>query len=121
MPKTILIADDESIIIDIGKRRLTDEGYLVIGVHDGEAALQALREGPVDLIVLDVEMPKMNGYTFMTERKKIPGAEDVPVIVVTAYHNMEPILNRQGIAMYLTKPIQFRDLLAKIKEVVGEP
>ncbi len=121
MAKTILIVDDEGVVVDIAKRRLTQEGYLVLGVHDGEVALKVMREGILDLIVLDVEMPKMNGYTFMAERKKIPGADKVPVIVLTAHHKLEPIFQRHGIETYLTKPLQFNDLLVKIKEVIGEP
>ncbi len=119
MSKTILIVDDEEIVVDITKRKLAQEGYLVIGVGDGEAALQVLREGRVDLIVLDVEMPNMNGYTFMIERAKIPGASDAPVIVLTAYDSMEPILKRHNIAAYLQKPLQFKDLLVKIRDVLG--
>jgi chemotaxis family two-component system sensor histidine kinase/response regulator PixL len=118
MSKTILIVDDEQIIVDITKRKLTQEGYMVIGVGDGAQALQVLREGAVDLIVLDVEMPNMNGYTFMTERQKIPGASSVPVIVLTAYDSMEPIFKRHGIRAYLQKPLQFQDLLVKIREVL---
>ena len=121
MPKTILIVDDEDIVVDITKRKLTQEGYLVIGVGDGEKALQVLREGLVDLIVLDVEMPNMNGYTFLTEREKIPGALSVPVIVLTAYDSMEPIFKRHGIRAYLQKPLKFQDLLAKIREILCVP
>jgi len=120
MPKTILVVDDEEIVVDITKRKLAQEGFGVIGVGDGEAALKVLREGPVDLIVLDVEMPRLNGYNFIAERKKIPGAEKAPVIVLTAYESMEPIFRRHGIQGYLTKPIKFQDLLMKIKEVLGE-
>jgi len=121
MSKTILVIDDEDIVVDITRRKLTQEGMAVIGVSDGEAALQVLREGPVDLIILDIEMPKMNGYNFIAERKKIPGAEKIPVIVLTAYDSMEPIFHRHGIQAYLTKPIKFQDLLVKIKEVLGLP
>lgn len=119
MEKTILVVDDEEVVVDITKRKLTQEGYLVIGVHDGESALQVLREGTVDLIVLDVEMPKMNGYTFISERAKIPGGDKVPVIMVTAYESMEPIFKRHGISAYLNKPLKFSDLLSKIKEVLS--
>ena len=119
MPKTILIVDDEEIVVDITKRKLTQEGYMVMGVGDGEKALQVLREGAVDLIVLDVEMPNMNGYTFMSEREKIPGGNSAPVIVLTAYDSMEPIFKRHGIRAYLQKPLQFQDLLLKIREVLG--
>lgn len=121
MPKTILIADDEDIVVDITKRKLIQEGYLAIGTKDGSEAFQVLQEGLVDLILLDVEMPKMNGYTFMNERKKIPGAESIPVIVLTAYDSMEPIFRRNHVHAYLTKPLRFQDVLAKVKEVIGDP
>ncbi|MBF0486060.1 MAG: response regulator [Candidatus Omnitrophica bacterium] len=120
MPKTILIVDDEEVVLDIAKRKLSQEGYAVIAVEDGEAALQVLREGQVDLIILDIEMPKLNGYNFIAERKKIPGADQAPVIVLTAYDSMEPIFRRHGIRGYLNKPIKFQDLLLKVKEVLEE-
>ncbi|NTV30252.1 MAG: response regulator, partial [Candidatus Omnitrophica bacterium] len=110
MPKTILIADDEEVVLDITKRKLKQEGFSVIAVTDGEDALRVLQEGPVDLILLDIEMPKMNGYNFISERQKIPGADKIPVIVLTAYNTMEPIFRRHGVSDYLTKPIRFQDL-----------
>ncbi len=119
MPQTILVVDDEELVVDITRKKLTQEGLFVIGVHDGEAALQVLREGPVDLIILDVEMPKMNGYAFLAERKKIPGAEKAAVIMLTAYESMEPIFRRNGVDDYLIKPIRFQDLLRKILEVLS--
>ncbi|MBF0387085.1 MAG: response regulator [Candidatus Omnitrophica bacterium] len=114
MPRTILIVDDEEAVVDITRRKLVQEGYLAIGVFDGEEALLALQEGPVDLIILDVEMPKMNGYVFLNERKKIAGAEQIPVIMLTAFDSMEPIFRRNGVAEYLTKPLRFQELLTKI-------
>jgi CheY-like chemotaxis protein len=121
MPKSILLADDEEMIIDITKRKLIQEGYLVIGVKDGEEAIKALQQGLVDLIILDIEMPKMNGYAFLNERKKIPGAEAIPVLVLTAYPSMEPIFRRNGVRDYLTKPLRFQELLAKVQEILAEP
>ncbi|MBF0569533.1 MAG: response regulator [Candidatus Omnitrophica bacterium] len=121
MAKTVLVVDDEEVVVDITKRKLAQEGYLVLTAGNGEQALQVLREGVVDLILLDVEMPKMNGYEFMNERKKIPGVEDIPVIVLTAYDSMEPIFRRNKVAAYLTKPLRFQEVLAKVKEVVGAP
>lgn len=118
MPKTILIVDDEEMIVDITKRKLVSEGFLAIGVFDGEEALNVLRQGPVDLIILDVEMPKMNGYVFLGERKKIPGADKIPVIMLTAYDSMEPIFRRNGVAEYLTKPLRFDELFTKVRSVL---
>ena len=121
MPKSILLVDDEEMIIDITKRKLVQEGFLVIGVKNGEEAIKALTQGMVDLIILDVEMPKMNGYAFLTERKKIPGAEAIPVLILTAYPSMEPIFRRNGVRDYLTKPLHFQELLAKVQEILAEP
>lgn len=121
MGRTILVVDDEELVLDISKRKLVQAGYAAIGVSDGEAALQVLREGPVDLIILDIEMPRLNGYNFISERAKIPGAGGVPVIVLTAYESMEPIFRRHGIRGYLVKPVKFQDLLRKVREVIGEP
>jgi len=121
MPKSILLVDDEDIILDITKRKLVQEGFLVIGVKDGEEAIKALMQGLVDLIILDIEMPKMNGYAFLAERKKITGAEGIPVLVLTAYPSMEPIFRRNGVRDYLTKPLRFQELLAKVQEILAEP
>jgi DNA-binding response OmpR family regulator len=119
MQKTILIVDDEQMVVDITRRKLEREGYLVLGVYDGEQALKVLRDALVDLIILDVEMPVMNGYVFLSERKKIMGADEIPVIMLTAYGFMEPIFRRNGVADYLTKPLRFDDLIAKIRSVLA--
>ncbi len=121
MKKTILIVDDEEVALDISRRKLIQAGYSAIGVTDGEKALQVLREGPVDLIVLDVEMPNMNGYTFLTERKKIVSGDNAPVIILTAYDSLEPIFKRHGVRAYLRKPLTLPDLVAKVKEVIEAP
>jgi len=118
MPKTILIVDDEEMVVDITKRRLAQEGFLTIGVYDGEDALKVIQEGVVDLIILDVEMPKMNGYVFLNESRKVPGAEKIPVIMLTAYESMEPIFRRHGVIEYLTKPLSFQVLLAKVRQIL---
>ena len=117
----ILVVDDEDVVVDITCRKLTQEGYFAIPARDGEQAVRALQEGTVDLILLDVEMPRMNGYAFLNERKKIPGAEEIPVIVLTAYDSMEPIFRRNQVRDYLTKPLRFQEVLKRVKEVIGDP
>lgn len=121
MTKTIMIVDDEDVVVDIARRKLTDLGYKVIGAGDGEEALRMSRENLIDLILLDVEMPKMNGYTFITELDKVPSPERPRVLVLTAHQGMERVFKRHGIASYLVKPLRLDDLVLKIKEVLGEP
>ncbi len=120
MTKTIMIVDDEQVVVDIARRKLTDLGYKVIGAYDGEEALRASRENLIDLILLDVEMPNMNGYTFMTEMDKVPAGKRPPVVVLTAHQGMEPVFRRHGVASYLVKPLRIEDILSKIREVLGE-
>ena len=121
MPKTVLLVDDETVVVDIAKRRLDQLGYNVLAANDGEDAVEILRTAKPDLIVLDVQMPKMNGYTFLTELRKNSNQAlaSTPVIVVTAFAESNPIFNRHGVIAYLLKPLKLQDLLDKIQEVLG--
>jgi CheY-like chemotaxis protein len=123
MPKTVLLVDDEVVVVDIAKRKLDQMGYNVLAAHDGEEAVEILRTAKPDLIVLDVQMPKMNGYTFLTELRKNTDQHiaSIPVIMVTAYAETNPIFNRHGVIAYLLKPLKLQELLDKIQEVLGSP
>ena len=117
MSKTILLVDDESIIVDLGKKKFINLGYSVFTASNGEEALEVAVNQKLDLIVLDIQMPKMNGYTFLMEleKKKIT---DVPIIVLTAFNSMEPIFKRHKVKAYLTKPLQMEKLVEKVQEVL---
>jgi CheY-like chemotaxis protein len=123
MPKTVLLVDDEVIVVDIAKRRLDQLGYNVLAAHDGEEAIRLLQTAKPDLIVLDVQMPKMNGYTFLTELRKNPNEAlaATPVIIVTAYAETNPIFNRHGVIAYLLKPLKLQELLDKVQTILGPP
>jgi CheY-like chemotaxis protein len=121
MPKTILVVDDELIVVQIAKRKLEERGYEVMIAGDGEAALEKLKIKVPDLILLDVQMPKMNGYSFLMEKNKFPEFENIPIIVLTAYNEMEPIFRRHRIKAYLLKPLKLQDLLNKVEELLNPP
>ena len=117
MSKTLLIVDDETIILEIAKKKFINGGYSVFTAGNGEEALEVVLQQKIDLIVLDVQMPVMNGYTFLTELEK-KQITDIPIIVLTAFGNMEPIFKRHKIKAYLTKPLQMEKLIAKVQEVL---
>lgn len=119
MTKSILIVDDESVVTEISKRQLQSQGYTVEVASNGEEALRVLQRFSPELILLDIQMPKMNGYTFMIEKGKQPGLEKIPVIVITAYGEMEPIFRRHHINDYLLKPFQLDDLIQKVETTIG--
>ena len=121
MAKQILVVDDEPVVVEITKRKLEQVGYQVAVAYDGEEALVAVNAQKPDLIVLDIQMPKMNGYTFMMELRKSPEFTEIPIIVLTAYNEMEPLFKRHGIKAYLMKPLKLQDLLDKVQSVVGAP
>ena len=117
MSKTLLLVDDETVILEIARKKFINAGYSVFTAGNGEEALEVISQQKIDLIVLDVQMPKMNGYTFLTEleKKKIT---DIPIIVLTAFGNMEPIFKRHKIKAYLMKPLQMEKLVEKVQEIL---
>jgi chemosensory pili system protein ChpA (sensor histidine kinase/response regulator) len=121
MPKSLLVVDDEYVVLEISKRKLESHGYEVQTAQDGIEAFQSLKFKIPDLILLDIHMPRMNGYTFVMEMAKVPEYAKVPVVVLTAYNEMEPLFKRHGIKAYLLKPLRLEDLIDKVVEIIGQP
>ncbi len=121
MPKSILVVDDEKVVAEISKRKLEESGYEVYTAADGNEAFLRLKSKIPDLILLDIQMPQINGYTFIMEKNKIPEYADIPVVVLTAYDEIEPLFKRHGIRAYLLKPLKLHDLIDKVVEIVGQP
>ena len=82
MPK-ILVIEDEGIIIDLLQKKLEKEGYDVEVARDGEEGLRKIKEIWPDLILLDIEMPKLNGFGVMEEINKNPALKRIPIIVMS--------------------------------------
>jgi CheY-like chemotaxis protein len=119
MSKCILVVDDDRIVVELAKRTLEGKGYEVMTAQDGEEALLVLARKIPDLIMLDVHMPKMDGYTFIMKKSKDPAIAKIPVIVLTAEAKTEPLFKRHGVKNYLIKPFNTEDLLNKIQAIVG--
>lgn len=110
----ILVVDDEATIVNIIAYNLKKEGYEVITANDGEAGLElALNQLP-DLVLLDIMMPKMDGYTVC---RKIREKSDVPIIMITARADeVDKVLGLEmGADDYVTKPFGNRELMARVK------
>jgi twitching motility two-component system response regulator PilH len=120
MAKKVLIIDDDPVGVALMDGRLSKAGYEVLAEHNGESGLQRLRQEKPDVIILDIEMPVMNGYTFIIEMHKDDRLKDIPVIVQTAHEENRPVFARREVTDYLVKPVNFDVLLAKLKEILGE-
>lgn len=117
--KKILVVDDEPEFVDMLKMRLEANGYAVVTAANGkQGAEKAVSEKP-DLILLDILMPEMDGYTAMKEIKATTQTRDIPVIVVTAKSKMQDLFQVEGISDYVVKPFESDDLLFRIKRVLA--
>lgn len=118
MEKTILLVDDEVAITDINERYLTQAGYQVLVAHDGQEALSLFQKRPVDLIITDIMMPKMDGYDFMAEvQYQVP---DQPFLFITA-KSTEPdkIYSLSlGADDYIVKPFSPRELVLRVNNIL---
>jgi len=114
--KTILVVDDTEINIDIMLELLSDD-YDILVALDGEGALEIVKEDKVDLILLDIMMPEMNGYEVCTLLKNNLKTKDIPVIFITAKTDEDSIEKAYEVGGidYVTKPFKPRELLARVK------
>ncbi|MBF0595062.1 MAG: response regulator [Candidatus Omnitrophica bacterium] len=119
MGKKVLVIDDDLVSGVLMKSRLTKAGYEVSRAINGEQGLNAVQADPPALIILDVEMPEMNGYTFVVEIQKFNKFKDIPVIVLTAHEENRKIFARKGISNYLLKPVDFDVLLGLMEKLLA--
>ena len=113
----ILVVDDEKIMVKGIKFNLEQEGYEVVTAYDGEEALEKARDNSIDLILLDLMLPKMDGFTVC---RSVRTFSDVPIIMITARsEDIDKILGLEyGADDYITKPFNIRELTARIKAVM---
>ncbi len=118
--KNILVVDDEQSIRETMKSVLEDHGYSVRLADDGITALNAIKESIPDLIISDIKMKDMDGYTLLQELKKRDLSSKVAVIVVTGYSDMQDLFSLQEVADYIVKPFNNDDLLLRIARVLNK-
>jgi two-component system alkaline phosphatase synthesis response regulator PhoP len=118
--KRILVVDDEIYIVHILEFSLTMEGYSILTASDGEEALRVIDSEHPDLVVLDIMMPKLDGYEVCRRLRQDEQFCDLPVILLSA--KGRPIDREAGLEAgaddYITKPFSPRKLLEKIRELL---
>jgi two-component system, cell cycle response regulator len=122
MAKKILVVDDSQAFSILEQKMLQIRGYATIHASDGAAAFKmAVAEHP-DLILLDIQMPVMDGVQTLAALKREPTTRDIPVVIVTTIGREKDrdILVKGGAADLLPKPIDGLTLVRKIKSLIGE-
>jgi len=119
--KKILIADDRPEVVELVKVTLEGESYQILSASDGSEALEKTRLERPDLILLDIIMPKMDGYEVLGNLKDHPHTKDIPVIMLTAKGQRvdKEKGKRLGARDYIIKPFSPSSLLRKIEEILA--
>lgn len=112
----VLLVDDEESYVDTLKKRLSRRGLSVLTANSGEAALAILADNPMDVVLLDVKMPGMDGMEALTRIKE--AHPRVEVIMLTGHANVDVAIRgmEQGAFDYLMKPAEMDDLYYKIQD-----
>ncbi len=120
--KKILCVDDSATVLMLEKMLLSRQQYEIVTARDGSEGVEQARAHRPDLILMDVVMPKMDGFEAVRRIRADEALKGVPVIMVTT--RGEPVSMEQGYAAgcsdYVTKPIDGMELLTKVKSHIGE-
>jgi DNA-binding response OmpR family regulator len=117
--KKILVVDDEKDILDFVSRVLTDGGYKVFTALDANQGLELLKKEQIDLLLLDIMLPQVDGWEIMKIMKKDVQLKDIPVAMLTARvdsHN-KIIGLKEGAVDYICKPFTADELLNRVNEI----
>ncbi len=115
--ETIIVVDDSEMIREIVSRRLKKEGYEVLTAEGGRQAIEIIQKGEVDLVLLDIFMPALDGFEVLKILRKSYSAARLPIIMVTALSAGEDVRKalELGASDYLTKPIDFPLAIGRIR------
>lgn len=116
MNGTILVADDSMVVRAVLRRQLETDGHTVVEAVNGEEAIDACREYHPDVVLLDVEMPVLDGHATLARLKADPQLKDIPVVFLTGRVDTADVVNglRLGAHDYLRKPFEANELMARV-------
>jgi DNA-binding response OmpR family regulator len=118
--KKILVVDDDPNICDLLRIRLEANGYEVTTASNGVLAYVKANDEKPDLIILDVAMPTMDGLKFVQATRWQTEMKDIPILILTARLNTKELFDSLGIAHFLTKPFESKELLGMVAECVNK-
>jgi PleD family two-component response regulator len=118
----VLVVDDDEHAVEILYRLLQREGFEVLRARSGKEALAIVAAQDVDVILLDVMMPEMDGFAVCGELRREERTRDIPVVLLTAKDDMETraLGMKLGVSEFLTKPTNKRELFARVRAQIHQ-
>ncbi|MFH2137256.1 MAG: response regulator [Candidatus Omnitrophota bacterium] len=120
MRKKILVVDDEAAMVEIIKSYLEAYGYEAICAYDGEEGLKKIISEDPDLVILDIMLPKIDGYTFVKKLKYNNSIRNVPIIIISAQEQFKKAFEFEGVTDYLLKPFRLPELGSRVQRCIGK-
>lgn len=114
--KAVLVVEDDPDLRRLYRLTLAIDGFVVHESGDGIEALRAVEQGRPDLVLLDLDLPKLNGFSVQEEIAAHPLTQNVPVVIVTA---LDMDLSHLGVACVLRKPVAPEQLVATVRSCLG--
>ena len=116
--KTILIIDDEPDLVKLLEARLKKKEYEVLVAYDGESGLKLANDSSPNLIILDINMPKMNGLEFYNKMCNEQGHSKVPIVVLTARGELKDLFHEIKAEAFISKPFEIDQLLKEVETII---
>ncbi|MFT5511042.1 MAG: PleD family two-component response regulator [Hyphomicrobiaceae bacterium] len=116
----VLIADDDPTFLELARYTLTTAGFETIGVRDGAAAMMTLHDVPVDLAIVDLSMPRIDGFRLIALIRATPHLRRLPILVITSRTDPSAIEEgyRVGANDYITKPVIWGQLPSRVSYLI---
>ncbi|MBU1061356.1 MAG: response regulator [Candidatus Omnitrophica bacterium] len=120
--KRVLIVDDDVDLLNMLKLRVESAGYEFDGAQDADEMFEIMQTRCPDVVVLDIVLPKKDGYSALREMRKVERFKDIPVIILTAKEKQKvgDLFALENIAYFIEKPFETNDLLKKINDAMGQ-
>lgn len=118
--KRVLVVDDDSDLLKMLKLRIEAEGFEFMSAKDGQEMLDLLKVKKPDVILLDILLPKVDGYTALREMKAKDEFKSIPVIILSAKEKKKvgDLFALEDVAFFVEKPFETRDLMQKVRSLL---
>ncbi|NLE65753.1 MAG: response regulator [Elusimicrobia bacterium] len=117
--KRILLIDDDPGVMSLLKKPLEAAGYRVDMSGNGAEGLESARLQRPDIVLVDVVMPKMDGFSFVREMRSDDALKKTPIIVITAKTDLDDLFRAEGVEAFLKKPISIEEVLGRVEMLIG--